>query len=75
MDLTKSTGRLFAISASRSWIFTKKAFRRRAAKWSLTHFLEASLPEEHVFDTSVLFRRSGKTRGAWLRRRPLRYYC
>ena len=59
MDIPKSTVRLFAISASQTWI-TKKAFRRRAAKWNLTHFLEASLPEEHVFDTTVLFRGSEK---------------
>ena len=49
MDLTKSTGRLFVIPASRSWIF-KEAFWWRAAKWNLTHFLETSLPKEHVFE-------------------------
>jgi hypothetical protein len=49
MDLTKSTGRLFAIPASRSRIF-KEAFGWLAAKWNLTHFPEASRPEQHVFE-------------------------
>jgi len=74
MDLPKSTGRLFAISASRSWIFTMTGFRGQG-EMQLKSFSRSVSSREQVFDTTVLFRRSSKTRGARLRGRPLQYYC